>query len=210
MLRSHFSRRLWLILTLIGAILLTTGAGMRAYAQITMRQTEQHLLASVPTTIATASISFPRASGVPTRLSLPSLDLWNALTPVMLADTPSGLAWQVADAGWYINSGVPGEGHNVVIAGHSPSAEPSTWSHSVFRQLAYLQPDDRIELTSGARSYHYTVAHVFAIPAAQANDAASQRWLQSGDSERLTLITCWPPHTAAYRVIVIAIPSQVS
>jgi LPXTG-site transpeptidase (sortase) family protein len=128
----------------------------------------------------------------------------------MLADAPSGLAWQVADAGWYINSGVPGAGHNVILAGHSPSTEPNTWSHSVFRQLAYLQSDDRIELTAGSRTYLYTVAHVFAIPAAQADEPASQHWLQAGEAERLTLITCWPPHTAAYRVIVIAVPAGIA
>src|SRR5205085_9086845 len=88
-----------------------------------------------------------------------------------------GLAWGVADAGWHIQSGWPGWGGNVVIAGHSPSRDPHTWAHSIFRQLAYLATGDRIEVTAGNRVYIYTVSNVFAVPGSDAQTPNAIAWL---------------------------------
>jgi LPXTG-site transpeptidase (sortase) family protein len=204
-------QRGWLAILIIGGVLLISGAGMRVYAQIVNRDVETRLVRNRPSLAqdalhTNATNPIPLADGVPSLIRLPALKLWNTLAPVTLDATPSGLAWQVVDAGWHVASGVPGSGQNVVIAGHSPSRDPETWAHSVFRQLAYLHPGERLELVAGSRTFRYEVVRVFAIPAREAADPASTQWIAPGDAERLTLVTCWPPHTAEYRVIVIAVP----
>ncbi|MEP7285541.1 MAG: sortase [Chloroflexota bacterium] len=201
----------------LGATLFLSGAGMRVCAQIMMAQTEARLLQSRPDSPAdlpAATRTFTPADNAPTRISIPALGLWNTLTPVdeqaQLQDNTISLTWAVADSGWYSQSGWPGWGGNVVIAGHSPSQDPDTWSHSIFRQLAYLSPGDHIDVTAGSHLYTYSVSTVFAIPAQEAQSAAAAAWLARGKTERLTLITCWPPNTAAYRVVVIARPIGLS
>ncbi len=205
-------KRLPLILLVIGGALFASGAGMRVYASVSMAATERRLLAArpaAPAEIEAPSVTFVPADGPPTEIRLPDLGLWNTLAPVTekvsWQDGQIVAAWDVADAGWHVPSGWPGWGGNVVIAGHSPSRDPHTWSRSVFRQLAYLSSGDRIEVTAGGRHYMYSVARVFAIPQAEADTLQAAAWIERGDSERLTLITCWPPHTAAYRIVVVAV-----
>jgi LPXTG-site transpeptidase (sortase) family protein len=205
-------KRLPLIFLVIGGALFAGGASMRVYATVSMAATERRLLAARPASpadIVSMSSAFTPAEGPPTEIRLPDLGLWNALEPVTEKISWSSgkveTAWDVADAGWHVPSGWPGWGGNVVIAGHSPSHDLRTWSRSVFRQLAYLSAGDRIEVTAGGRRYLYAVTRVFAIPEDEANTPQAAAWIERGDSERLTLITCWPPHTAAYRIIVVAI-----
>lgn len=199
-------RRVLIGLFGLGATLFLSGAAMRVYAQINQAQTESRLLADRPESaakLALGTASFTRADGIPTRLAIPALGLWNSLEGVTMKINGD---WSVSDAGWHISSGRPGQGVNVVLAGHSPSRDPQIWAHSVFRQLAYLRPGDEIEIRAGSHTYTYAVSNVFAIPGSEAASAAATVWLQPGTSDRLTLITCWPPHTAAYRVIVVAQP----
>lgn len=207
------STRFSLVALLLGAVLLAGGTGMRAYASGLMAFTEHRLLAARPAApgmVRTQPGVFIPADGPPSEIRLPDLGLWNALAPVqqqlIWKEGRPDLTWNVRDAGWYMPSGWPGQGRNVVIAGHSPTSDPGVWSRSVFRQLAYLAAGDRIELTAGSRIYHYKVSHVFAVSESESRTPAAAAWIAPGDTEQLTLLTCWPPHTAAYRVIVIAQP----
>src|SRR5258708_37962972 len=136
-------KRLCLTLLLIGVALFAGGAGMRVYAQIDLYNTQQRLLAvrpASPADVTSATSTFEPADSQPSRISLPASGLWNALEPVdqqaEWQGDQMGMAWGVGRAGWHIQSGWPGWGGNVVIAGHSPSHDPHTWSHSIFRQLA--------------------------------------------------------------------------
>jgi LPXTG-site transpeptidase (sortase) family protein len=206
-------RRLTVIVLLVGAALFVGGAGMRIYASAVMSATERRLIAARPASPAAIgthgrNILVP-ADGPPIEIRLPSLGLWNTLEPVnqTVSWHDGQMAWDVADAGWHVASGWPGWGGNVVIAGHSPSRDRQTWSRSVFRQLAYLSPGDRIEVTAGSRRYVYAVWRVFIIPEREADTSEAAAWIERGDSERLTLITCWPPQSAAYRVVVVAQPT---
>jgi LPXTG-site transpeptidase (sortase) family protein len=153
---------------------------------------------------------FVPADGPPTQIRLPGLDLWNTLQPVAQNVTwkegQIDVTWDVADAGWHAPSGWPGYGGNVVMAGHSPSRDPKTWARSVFRQLAYLTAGDRVEVSAGTHRYLYAVSTVFLIPERESAAPGATAWIARGDAERLTLITCWPPNTAAYRVLVVALP----
>ncbi len=206
-------RRPFVMLLLAGLGLFFGGAGMRVYANVVIAQTERRLVAASPASpaeIGLSAVRFDPADSAPSMIRLPDLGLWNQLAPVdELVSWRNGqpeVAWDVADAGWHVPSGWPGWGRNVVIAGHSPSRDPQTWSRSVFRQLAYLEPGSRIEVTAGKRVYTYKVARVFAIHEREAETASAAAWIERGSSERLTLITCWPPNTAVYRVLVVALP----
>lgn len=205
--------RFHIILIVLGLALFAGGAAMRVYAQVVMAQTEARLLQARPPSpeaIPTRSIAVLAADEAPTAISIPALGLWNSLESVdQLAQFGSNelaLNWTVSDAGWHVPSGVPGWKNNVVIAGHSPSLDSKTWTHSIFRQLAYLLPGEHLELTAGKHVYMYAVDRVFAIPANEDDSPAATAWLARGNSDQLTLITCWPPHTAAFRVIVVAQP----
>ncbi len=186
---------------------------MRVYANAVMIATEWRLLSARPGSPASVEVdrgAFLPADGPPTEIRLPDFGLWNMLEPVgeriSWRDGQIESAWDVADAGWHVPSGWPGWGGNVVIAGHSPSRDAHTWSRSVFRQLAYLAPGDRVEVIAGQRRYMYAVSRVFAITEQEAETPQAAAWIERGETERLTLVTCWPPHTAAYRVVVIAQP----
>jgi LPXTG-site transpeptidase (sortase) family protein len=203
---ASFSR----LLIIIGGASVLLGSSLRVAAQWQNAYTESVLLAARPTSPTPHGLPgfTTYATAAPSLIRLPDYDLWNALEPVTLTDSPTAPIWRVSDAGWHAPpdwSGLPGEGGNVVMAGHSPTFDPSVWSHSVFRQLAYLRAGDRIEVTAGA-VFRYRVAQVFSIPEGQAAEPAATVWIARGTDERLTLITCWPPHTAAYRVIVVAYP----
>lgn len=200
--------RRWTALLVCGLLLTMAGAGMRAVAQWDQQRVLDRLTARVPGSMTDTAVAFSRADGRPRQVRLPSFGLWNDLTTVDMVESPSGLAWDVADAGWHRASGAPGFRRNVVLAGHSPSQDLATWQHSVFRQLAYLTPGEQIELTAGGRVYAYSVTAVFAVPAALAHMPEYTRWTAPGHTERLTLITCFPPHTAAYRVVAIALPTE--
>ena len=200
----------------LGALLFLGGAAMRVYARLIMTETEQRLTADQPAGPASRTVqpaSFRPADGPPTQIRLPALGLWNALSAVASDvswhDGQLDLAWDLADAGWFTRSGWPGWGGNVVVAGHSPARDPRIWSRSVFRQLAYLAPGDSLELTAGTDTFRYAVVRVLAIAERDAAQPASVAWIAQGTPERLTLITCWPPQSAAYRIIVIAQPIDV-
>lgn len=219
-------RQLSFVSLIIGLVLFGSGVGMRAYATLHMAETERRLIAARPDESVLAftpnsspasegsgekqRMIFVPADGPPTAIRLPDLGLWNTLEPITTQvtwqDGQIVAAWEVRDAGWHLPNGRPGKSHNVVIAGHSPSRDPGVWSRSVFRQLAYLNPGDPLELTAGNRVYIYRVNRVFAIPEGEAGSVEAIAWIAPGERERLTLITCWPPHTAAYRVLVIADP----
>ena len=203
-------RRFWLISLVGGVSLFALGIGMRVYAAAAIAITEQRLSAARPVNSASPlpPFTFQPADAAPDGLRLPEYNLWNTLEPVSEAvDWANGqLTWLVNDAGWHVPSGWPGWGSNVVVAGHSPSSDRAVWARSVFRQLAYLKSGDEVDLTAGHTLYRYRVSTVFSIPAAEAGTASAAAWLGPDLGERLTLVTCWPPNTAAYRVLVIAYP----
>ncbi len=205
-------RRFSLTCVLAGATLFLLGVGLRVYASATDAAIERRLSAARRASAASLAgpppFTFRPTRKMPDSVRLPTYGLWNRLEPVNveMSGTNGQFTWQAKDAGWHVTSGLPGWGSNVVVAGHSPSSDRAVWSRSVFRQLAYLNLGDEIDLTAGNVLYRYAVTAVFSIPAAEAGTDNAAAWLATDLGERLTLITCWPPNTAAYRVIVVAYP----
>lgn len=117
-------------------------------------------------------------------------------------------AWEVADyaAGHHYTSKNPGEGGNIVLAGHN------NWRGEVFRYLEFLEPGDTINVwTLDGKEYTYKVQTIEKYK--EAGASKTQR-LENGkvmdptSHEQLTLITCWPYTTYTHRLVVVAMPAQ--
>lgn len=116
--------------------------------------------------------------------------------------------WQVAEyaVGQHRGSGNPGEGDNIVLAGHVGGYG------KVFKDLYYVQVGDQITLYSEGQQYLYVVQEIHVldeegVPPEQ--QAANARFIAPTDHEVVTLVTCWPPKGPdrfKQRIVVRAVP----
>ncbi len=116
--------------------------------------------------------------------------------------------WQVAKyaVGQHRGSANPGEGNNIVLAGHVGGYG------KVFKDLFYVKPGDQIVLFSKGQEYLYTVQENFlvteeGVPAEER--AKNANLIAPTDAEVVTLVTCWPPKGPdkfTDRVVVRAVP----
>jgi LPXTG-site transpeptidase (sortase) family protein len=151
----------------------------------------------------------------PARLIIPQLSIDAEVQQVGLksiyADGERYFQWVVPDgysAGWHETSAPLGQPGNTVLNGHN------NIYGEVFRDLADLTAGSPITLldTTGKR-YEYEVSHQELMPengqplAARLENA---RWIGPTTDERLTLVSCWPYATNAYRLVVIATPIKNS
>lgn len=117
-------------------------------------------------------------------------------------------AWEVADyaAGHNYNSANPGEGGNIVMAGHN------NWRGEVFRYLEFLKQGDEIDVwTLNGKEYKYQVQSIVKLKEAGASLAeriSHGHVMDPTPYEQLTLITCWPYTTYTHRLVVTAKPMQ--
>lgn len=147
------------------------------------------------------------------RISIPAIGVdwkvvevgWEIVTD---PDGQQVAVWQVAEyaVGHHHGSANPGEGDNVVLAGHVGGYG------MVFRDLYYVQPGDEITVYSGGEQYLYTVQERLVLDEENVPDEqriANARYIQPTGTEMLTLVTCWPldgPAQFSQRVIVRALP----
>lgn len=124
-----------------------------------------------------------------TRLEIPALELD---TVVVEGTTPAALR---AGAGHYPKTPLPGELGNVAIAGHR-----TTYGRP-FNRMDDLKPGDKIILTTpiGKHTYEVTTRPWVVDP----SDWSAINDYQEGGSF-LTLTSCHPEGSAAYRIIVRA------
>jgi len=113
--------------------------------------------------------------------------------------------WQVADyaAGHHSTSADPGEGGNIVIAGHDD------WRGEVFRDLEHVTLGDQITLVTPEGEHTYAVTEIVYRKEAGmpiATRIATGQYFAPMPEERLTLVTCWPYGIDDHRLIVIAKP----
>jgi LPXTG-site transpeptidase (sortase) family protein len=148
---------------------------------------------------------------VPVRLYIPDIDLEAPIVPIgwiyMQIDGVTQPIWDVPNqraAGWHETSakvGVPG---NTVLNGHNTSRG------EVFRYLYKLDVGATIliEAEDGA-TYTYTVTERLLLPeGGQPIEVriANAQYALPTDDERLTLLTCHPYGSLAYRLVIIAHP----
>jgi sortase A len=124
-----------------------------------------------------------------TRLEIPTIDLD---TMVVEGTTPAALR---AGAGHYPDTPLPGELGNVAIAGHR-----TTYGRP-FNRMDELKPGDKVILTTPIGKHTY---EVMATPWVVSPDD----WTPIKDYKRggsfLTLTSCHPEGSAAYRIVVRA------
>ncbi|PDW04163.1 sortase [Candidatus Viridilinea mediisalina] len=120
--------------------------------------------------------------------------------------------WQVAEfaVGQHKGSANPGEGGNIVLAGHVGGYG------QVFRDLFYVLPGDEVVLHSNGQVYHYTVSERLIVDEEGPHVTTEQRHANAQliaptDHEVVTLVTCWPasgPDKFTQRVIIRAVPND--
>ncbi len=140
------------------------------------------------------------------RIASPNIKLDTTVNEVYIDRKAN--AWEVADyaAGHNYNSANPGEGGNIVLAGHN------NWRGEVFRYLEFLKPGDTIQLwTLSGKEYDYRVTDIQKLletGVSMAQHIKNAQVMNPTDHEQLTLITCWPYTTYTHRLIVTALPAQ--
>jgi len=187
------------------ATVLASTAAARSDAPVD--QIIDDLVSEVPTATATPAAD----SSPPVRLSIPSIALDQPIVEVQSQIQTVGgqqvQVWNVADyaVGHNDTSADPGQGGNVVLAGHDD------WHGEVFRDLNKVQQGAQILVTTrDGLAHRYVVTDI--IYRQEAGAPLSER-LETGKlieptaDERLTLVTCWPYGVDDHRLIVIAKPS---
>lgn len=103
----------------------------------------------------------------------------------------------------------PGEGGNIVLAGHSGGkAYP-------FNDIFYLKPGDLIELYSNNQVFDYHVSdHILVDEVGQPIEKRLEnaRYIEPADEEVVTMVACWPltgPNKFNQRIIIRAKPVNV-
>lgn len=120
--------------------------------------------------------------------------------------------WQVAEyaVGQHRGSANPGEGGNVVLAGHVGGYG------QVFRDLYYVLPGDQVTIYSNGRQFLYTVKERLILDEENAppeQRAANAALIGPTDYEVVTMVTCWPPtgpEKFTQRVVLRAVPFEPS
>lgn len=119
--------------------------------------------------------------------------------------------WDVAEyaVGHHKGSANPGEGGNVVLAGHVGGYG------LVFRDLFYVRPGDQVVVYSKGVQYLYVVQERLILDEEGVSldqRVANGRYIQQIDEEVVTLVTCWPaagPDKFTQRVVVRAVPYEM-
>lgn len=160
-------------------------------------------------TIAPPTPVIPRAETPPTELSIPAIGLTAPIVPMGWQTEPNGdVLWEDpgSSVGWLESSSLPGEGSNVVLAGHH------NIRGEVFRDLVDVALGDEVLLVAGGTTYRYLVRERFIIPEKHVSaeqKAQNALWIAPTIDERLTMLTCWPYRDNTHRLIVIAMPAPL-
>ncbi len=161
-------------------------------------------------TVPPAPTPTPEPPAVPGWISIPSIGLDAPIivshTKMVVVDGKTFAQWEAPNmlaAGWQEGSALLGEPGNTVLNGHH------NIDGEVFGHLYQLNQGDEIIVYSGQRAFHYAVSQVMKLeernaPLEQRQENA--RWVLPSADERLTLVTCWPPTSNTYRLIVVAVP----
>lgn len=147
-----------------------------------------------------------------TRVAIPSIGVDSKVVEVGWDIEQQGdqqvAIWQVAKyaVGQHRGSANPGEGGNVVLAGHVGGYG------KVFKDLFYVKPGDQITLYSNGQQYLYRVQQRLLVTeegVSAEQHAANAQLIAPTDHELVTLVTCWPSQGRdkfTQRVVVQAVP----
>ncbi|MHB1295655.1 MAG: sortase [Anaerolineae bacterium] len=163
----------------------------------------------IPTPEAGPAERIP-AANPPTRIVAEAVGLDVSVVPIgwrtITENEKTRTVWNVAEyaAGWHMNSKLPGEQGNMVIAGHSDTRGEA------FKPVLELEVGDLITVDADGRTYTYTVEERLVVQEKGASlevKAENARYIGPFPDERLTLITCYPYKSNTHRLIIIARPA---
>ena len=147
---------------------------------------------------------------IPDRIEIPSINLDVSIVPVSSKtinyngkDYQQWVAPNEFAVGWHNTSAKLGDIGNTVLNGHHNAFG------QVFANLYKVKEGELIKVHSGEFTYEYIVARKLLLPEkynSLSNRLENASWISPSNDERLTLITCWPPESNIYRVIVVALP----
>lgn len=150
-------------------------------------------------------------AGQPVRLVIPKLNIDTAVRRIGLQSFFDGdsqyFQWAVPngyEAGWHETSAPLGQPGNTVLNGHN------NIYGEIFRDLVDLDFGDQLTLYDDTgQTYTYEIQQQELLP--ENGQPISVRienaqWIEATEDERVTLVSCWPYETNAYRVVVIARP----
>ena len=167
---------------------------------------------SDPSATSAMTQAAPEHQSTVTRIIIPSIKVDSKVVEVgwdmQDIDGQQVPVWQVAKyaVGQHRGSANPGEGGNIVMAGHVGGFG------MVFKLLYYVKPGDQITLYSNGKQYVYIVKERLLVqeegmpPEQRAENA---KLIEPTNNEMVTLVTCWPgsgPDKFTKRVIVQAVP----
>ncbi len=146
-----------------------------------------------------------------THLSIPAIrvdsDIIDVGVSAIEIDGQKAFIWDVAPyaVGHNFSSANPGEGENIVLAGHDD------WQGEVFKNLYKLKKGDEIMVHIGDGEKKYHVDDILLLP--EVGESLEKRvqnasFIGTTGDERVTLVTCWPYGVDDHRLIVIARPNQ--
>ncbi|MDI3269801.1 MAG: class E sortase [Bacillota bacterium] len=182
-------------LLLAGALLLFTPLWLNLYTYLAQHWAQHPLVAMAsdgedPALRGMDEIPHSQegaAFAPPFLLEIPRLQLkvmvWEGVTLDVLRKGP----------GHYPQTPLPGQGGNLAIAGHR------TTYGAPFRRLGELVPGDVILIGKDGQSFRYIVEKSWVVLPTDLSP------LDPTDVPSLTLTTCDPPGSAAYRLIIRAI-----
>lgn len=177
-------------------------------ATLTPIPTQTSLPTATPTSVPT-----PTPTQVPSpaiRLVIPSIGLNVSIEEIQPAvryawDGGQEYVWDVPSfaVGHYNTSGHPTEGKNIVLVGHNNTLG------SVFRNLNGLNVGDDVILFTVEKEFHYHVQEQVLVQYLGVEKEAEiklRAYTAPQPTERVTMISCWPYATNAYRIVVVAVP----
>jgi len=205
----------------------TANVGTRAAQPVatTSDGKDRRIVAAVPAPTATpiptsADTTAPTDAPLPTpkpkmpkpmHLAIPTINVDSDVVEVGISPVEingqQAYIWDVAPyaVGHNFSSANPGEGENVVLAGHDD------WQGEVFKNLYKLKKGDPLSLQAGDRQIGYHVDDILLLP--EVGESLDRRienakFIGTTGDERLTLVTCWPYGVDDHRLLVIARPNQ--
>lgn len=144
----------------------------------------------------------------PVRLVIPSLNIDVRVRSVGLLSYGKGderyYQWQVPrgyEVGWHNTSAPLGQPGNTVLNGHN------NIYGEVFRYLIDVAVGEQIFLYDEDQAYVYQVTQQELLPEngqPLAIRTQNAKWIEATNDERITLVSCWPYATNAYRLVVVA------
>lgn len=147
-----------------------------------------------------------------TRIVIPAINIDKKVVEVKWTiqetDGQQVAVWDVDKyrVGHHTGTSNPGQGGNIVLAGHSGGRSYP------FNDIFYLKQGDLIELTSNGQVYQYNVSdHILVDEVGQPLEKRLEnaRYIEPTDEEMITMVACWPlsgPDKFKQRIIIRAKP----